>query len=423
MTHEIDRIDIRKYHINGFSLKLFIKKLNEEFMTKIVLPHDPAVTIAPEIDVPLAFMKKHKIEKAHDAYPRFMIAYLHQRLEHPTKTSEEVVKAVGKLSPKTVIDYWNSYIAFRHHTDANKCKEGMTENPETGRCLRPLSKTFIKNMMDKPHKPCENDKVHNALTGKCVHPDKLVDVNILLDEILNIKKTNDKDIMPNVDSISIGAMNFILRNFPYAHFIYPRDKSARPSKKDFSIHWQYNDTTKTFDHNIPPRFWEMWQEPMSNPAIRFIIAFVSLKSTIGGVHANVYIYDKNTNEVERFDGLGRDISVSYNITELDNIMREAFAQQTNLFPKPVKYYTPLDFCPKMPVFQSKELDDIPGKDLRGNCAVWRLWYVHVRLANPHLKRKQLVLLASKKLEQTGSLYKFIKSYQRYLLLSARLRYK
>jgi hypothetical protein len=39
------------------------------------------------------------------------------------------------------------------------------------------------------------------------------------------------------------------------------------------------------------------------------------------------------------------------------------------------------------------------------------------LANPRLKRKDLILLAAKKLENTGSLYKFIKSYQIYVLKS------
>ena len=63
----------------------------------------------------------------------------------------------------------------------------------------------------------------------------------------------------------------------------------------------------------------------------------------------------------------------------------------------------------------KEINDIPGKDVRGNCAVWRIWYVHTRLANPHINRKDLILMASRKLENIGSFYKFIKSYQLYLL--------
>lgn len=78
------------------------------------------------------------------------------------------------------------------------------------------------------------------------------------------------------------------------------------------------------------------------------------------------------------------------------------------------YFQPDDYCPLIPIFQSKELDEIPGRDVRGNCAVWRLWYVNVRLANPYLERKELIELAVAKLKNMGNLYKFIKSYQKYI---------
>ena len=61
------------------------------------------------------------------------------------------------------------------------------------------------------------------------------------------------------------------------------------------------------------------------------------------------------------------------------------------------------------------MDEISGSDIRGNCAVWRLWYIDTRLGNPHLTRNEVVKYAQNKLDSLGSLYKYIKSYQLHIM--------
>jgi hypothetical protein len=253
----------------------------------------------------------------------------------------------------------------------------------------------------------------------------MVDVNILLDEILAVEmKKGKKTEIVHLDSdasIVLGVINFLMRKYPHAVILGPPTKKSIKDvrKSDFRLSWTFREKSGKFELKMHSHLWKKWSVAMSKPEIRFIICFIHLGSTDGGSHANALIYDKHTNELERFDGLGRDLAFAYNWQEMDKEIEALFAQKTDIFPKPVTYFTPLDYCPKMPIFQSKEIDEIPGEDLRGNCAVWRMWYIDVRLANPHLNRKELVELAAKKITNSGSLYRFIKGYQRYVLDSSR----
>jgi hypothetical protein len=242
--------------------------------------------------------------------------------------------------------------------------------------------------------------------------------------MLNEALSSDHDINKSIvhfDSginIILTTMQFVMSKHPHAYWLYPRDIPVHKLRiKDTRIIWKAS--TKTIQ--FPKKYWENWETVMNDPSIRFIVIAVRLISEEDGRHANVLIYDKNTKELERFDGLGKDIAETYHIDDFDNQIEKKFVETD----RSIKYFRPVDYCPaKIPVFQSKELDEIPGVDLRGNCAVWRLWYIDVRLSNPHLSRKQLVDLASRKLrEDAGSLHKFIKMYQKYIFDHVKMDYE
>lgn len=417
LTHEVERIDLRKYHINGFSLKLYIKHLVTGMIPKYINTSDEQAELTTDLDVPLQFVTKIKATTARDAFPVFLLTYLHMRSKYPSLPSEQVVHKVMKVSIKSILSYWDKYVAFRLN-QRMECAQGMIENPESRRCLKPLSKTLLSSIADKPIQECKDGYKYHPLVSRCVKNNKYVDVDILLDEAMS-SQYNLVDKLAHVDQkteTSIKIFNYLKNKYPHAAFLYRKDIPLEQLKKVHTrIDWVYNDDTRSHDLTLPDKFWEMWSEAQYDPSIRFIITFVHLRSKGNGLHANVLIYDKSTNEMERFDGLGPDINPLYKVNRFDRKILRLFDQQKEIFPSPITYLTPLDYCPKMPVFQSKELDELPGKDMRGNCAVWRFWYIDVRLANPHLNRKALVKLAAKKLENTGSLYKFIKMYQSHLL--------
>jgi hypothetical protein len=417
ITNEVERLDIRKYHLEGFSLKHFILNIITNFIPNVIKPINPEVEFVPELDVPIQFIKKLNTEIASNVFPIFLLSYLKIRSKNPKLTSNQVIKEVLKLKLPAITKIWDNYCDYNTNIKS-KCDDNKLENPESGRCL--LRSSINKLALEKPPIQCESDKIYSSLLNKCVFKNKITDVNILLDDILQIKTNKkEKELTHMSDAvIIIGAMNFIMSKYPYAKFLVSEDINPKYTKnKEYQIGWKYNKKTNEFKLIIYEYYWDFLQKAITNPQYRFLLTLVHIESIEGGIHANVLIYDKDTNEIERFDGLGRDISPFYHITEFDKLIKKEFANHVDLFPKMPKYYTPLDFCPKFPIFQSREIDEIPGKDLRGNCAVWRMWYINIRLANPNLKRKDLILLATKKLEQTGSLYKFIKSYHKYIVES------
>jgi hypothetical protein len=171
---------------------------------------------------------------------------------------------------------------------------------------------------------------------------------------------------------------------------------------------------------VPAKYWVAWQKGMNDPKARFLISLLSLTEMDGGVHANVLIYDKDSHEIERFDSIGPSVHANYNTEALDAKLRELFeSQRGKILPADYKYIRPHDFCP-VELFQYKEMDEISVEDTRGNCAVWRAWYIDIRLANPNVLRQHLVKIALQKLDDFGSLATFIKSYQAHI--SAGLRH-
>jgi hypothetical protein len=418
-TKELERIDIKKYHLEDFRILHFPIAIKESFIDKPLLPEGSEMVT--ELDVSLKFVSKHKFASSQNAFPVYLLAYLQQRCSDPTLKSSSVKQLVEKMSKTSLSKIWSDYASFIKENFPKECPEGLVDNTETGMCLNPLSPLLRQVMVDKPRKTCDKGKVYSDLQGRCVLPNRLVDVNIMLDEVLSSGFDNTK-VLPSIDksaSVSFGIMNFILSKYPYATFIFPKDKQLS-AKHYYKITWKYDIEQQKRILTVPPTFWGLWKEAMLNPNIKIIIAFVLISSYNKGqesvYHANALIYDKVTNELERFDGLADSASLSFNLKKFDKVIVEEFNNQVpEIFQKPVKYFTPANYCPKFPVFQRLEYLEIPGMDTSGNCAVWRFWYINVKLANPHLKRKELVLLAMKKLKNVGNIYKFVKGYQAYLL--------
>lgn len=412
LTHEVERIDIRKYHVDGFSLKLFVSHLNGSFNKGFIAKVNSESKVTKDLDVPLSFMKTINVLTPRDAYPLFILSYLEMRNKYPKMNSNKVIdKVSSSITPKKTTTLWNDYVAFRSNFQS-ECETGLIPNPETLCCLKPLSKVIRNQMVNIPPKHCSKKQEFDPLLRKCVRKGTVSKINIMLGEAL-ASNHDVNEQLKHLDSniyVVMATWNFILSKHPHAFLIYPRNiPLSKLNKHDTKISWKASSRRLL----LPNQFWTLWDFAIQDPSIRFIAISVHLASTDGGNHANVLLYDKDTNEMERFDGLGKDIAEAYHIEDFDQKI-------TELFPT-VTYFKPIDYCPaKMPVFQSKELDEIPGVDLKGNCAVWRIWYIDVRLSNPHLDRKKLIDLASKKLKnEAGSLHKFIKMYQKYLLSNMR----
>lgn len=413
-THELERLDIKKYHIREFRIKPAFKVMKEKLLP-IIEKKDDLCMMASEHDVTAGVMHRLGVQSTKYSFPIYLIAYLHERLSNPDENIKQIQKRVNRLSRNQILQYWKSYFDFRTSNVKPLCNDAQIPKLEQMRCLIKNRKNLAKYSVDPPVKECDKNLVYDYLQDKCVKKEKLVDINIALNKVVgrNVKK-DSKFVSLGTAKTILASTTYILSQHPDARMVVPKVSHVR-GKRDFSFIWAWKKETSKFELAIPEGFWEAWSEGMLSPA-RFLVVLLSLVSSQDGFHANVLIYDKTNNEMERFDGLGADTSPHYGLDEFDKLLPKIFHERVGVYvPSGMKYFTPIDYCPrKVAVFQSKELDEIGFDDLSGNCAVWRLWYIDARLSNPHLTRKQVVKFAMKKLEEYGSFPRFIKSYQDYI---------
>jgi len=105
-----------------------------------------------------------------------------------------------------------------------------------------------------------------------------------------------------------------------------------------------------------------------------------------GRHSNYLFYDYKKKELERFEPSGSYYPYMYNYNPklLDKLLQEYFA---------CKYYSPLDYLPKIG-FQKLEIyDSVRYKkigDPCGFCALWCIWYADMRMSYKQYNRKELI---------------------------------
>jgi len=132
-------------------------------------------------------------------------------------------------------------------------------------------------------------------------------------------------------------------------------------------------------------------------------------------HANILLFDFFTMEVERFEPHGSESpnGLDYNYHLLDNLLEN----KINSFKLNFKYYRPSDYLPKIG-FQSKEIYEL-NKDYIGDpngfCALWCIWWIDIRIANPDINRNKLVDLLTKEIiNEEYSYKKLIRNYSYYI---------
>lgn len=123
-----------------------------------------------------------------------------------------------------------------------------------------------------------------------------------------------------------------------------------------------------------------------------------------GAHANILLYDKNTNTMERYEPYGKDYppNFNYNADTLDLNIKNLFM---NYFNNELIYYSPSSYEQKIGLQLLDTIEYSKEKNIGdpgGFCAAWSLWYVEMRILNHNLSKdiviQQLInYIRSKKL--------------------------
>jgi ankyrin repeat protein len=148
---------------------------------------------------------------------------------------------------------------------------------------------------------------------------------------------------------------------------------------------------------------------------RFIIIplCIALKS---GNHANYLIYDKNTNEIERFETHGSNPPRGFNYKPqiLDTLLETKFKE----IDENIKYIKPSEYLPKIG-FQILDINEHNNKkigDNHGFCSSWAIWYTDMRLSYKNIDRKNLVLMLYRHMKNNNISFKnMIRSYTKEII--------
>jgi hypothetical protein len=139
---------------------------------------------------------------------------------------------------------------------------------------------------------------------------------------------------------------------------------------------------------IMGNFYDILNKCMSSNK-RFIVIPIGIELT-NGSHANYMIYDRDINEIERFEPHGSTTppGLNYNPELLDDILEKRF----KMIDDKIEYIRPKMYLPKIG-FQLIDVTESSNKkigDPSGFCALWSLWYADMRLTYPNIPRKKLV---------------------------------
>ena len=126
-----------------------------------------------------------------------------------------------------------------------------------------------------------------------------------------------------------------------------------------------------------------------NKTNRFVSMKVSFFIDTNTLHANIVLYDKQTNTLIRFDPYGdwEFIDAFF----LDKLINKLFSKCVKT--KKVKYLKPGDYIGEANFQLTSNETEILSKNLgdpQGYCLAWCLWYMELKLSNPDVPDKELI---------------------------------
>jgi hypothetical protein len=320
-------------------------------------------------------------------YPTVYAAFLTDYIKRNATTGADAISFDKLASSYAELHRWNFAWKEEHRCD----DPTKILNTETGNCVKIRSDTG-QAMLGVTKESCPYPQLRNVATNAC----KKIEIgkHYISDTSTNVL---DSHVAWGYNQWS-SLMQYFMRKFPHA-----------ATAPDNTFSWEIKRADR-WKLTPPKNFHAIMKKGMTNPACRFIVLFILLtQNNFENYHSNVLIIDKAAMTLERFEPYGEgEWDIFNNDKQLDEAVVETFK------PYNLRYLPISDTCPHG--FQGIEVKEDSGEFITfgGNCQVWTLWYMDLRLSNPLVPREVLIKSAWKELVKDGSFRTFINGYHHFL---------
>ena len=248
--------------------------------------------------------------------------------------------------------------------DINECKKYIKENILINNKSVPDRKTLYCSV----EIDIGNNILFTTFTGSSI--DIVCGLRKLHDDYHIISTLNNKNLIKNPE----------LEKYYLQLGIRKNDNDFL----NFEIQWLYQNIF------YPDNFEIIIEKFIKSKDYNFFIIPIGIEIE-NGAHANILIYDKKNNTLERFEPNGSDEppNFNYNFKLLDTLLNNYFKK----YFKTMTYLTPKMFLPKIGFQAFENIENSKNKkigDPGGFCAAWCLFYVTNRLKYNSIPSNQLV---------------------------------
>jgi len=348
------------------------------------------------------------IENGHSAeygniYRFFLINYIKFRVKYPMEKGINSVKKAIATKQITLFANFQKYLQISEaysHKYLN-CKEILqVKNTETGNCVDAGGETGKE--VQGISTPCVQNEYFN---GKdCVKIKQYF-----------MEKKNDLD--DHIFLHTSELIRFLLNRHP--HCALMPQKGFGDNSNKFT--WEYNSKKKKWILIPPVGIDSFIDKSMSNEKIRLIVFLIWIKNTKEGgqSHANCIIIDKKMRTIERYEPNAPNFSKNLaNNERLDKTVCAYFAKYNF-----ADCIYAVNTCP-MSFHKMDWIElDLNIKANGGNCGIWTLWYMNLRMSYPDVSRNELLSYAIQEIKKMGSFKHFINGFHIWLLRNVKSKNK
>jgi len=233
-----------------------------------------------------------------------------------------------------------------------------------------------------------NSDVYHNMVYTVILLEKYKNLGIPFQYYFHDKYQNDKIVLNDKYCAYVDKSDRIIWEIVniYVNFFY----EIQP----YLIIWHTRDA-----NYIHPKLKLYIDKCLKSKKIRFIMFKLTLIVNENGTHANILIYDKKTNTLERFEPYG--IIPYIASDDLDKFIE---AELCPLISGDVKYYKPIDLFDGvgMQVISNDDKQMVKKLgDPAGFCLAWTFWYLEMRINNPGIGQKELIKLCEDTILEDG----------------------